>query len=126
MIPTSGPRSWVPDNNHLKSMVASSDKPHALAEPRVQAEFSPISYPTVRPPDPKHNGTISNFRRPMPITYPGGKIVLPQPSNLPIIPSPLSSETPKNFAKKLFHVRDKVGNKLNQEKLLQDPISSKI
>ena len=62
----------------------------------------------------------------MPITYPQGKNVLPPPTNLPLIPAPLSRETPKNFVPQLFHVRDKIGNKLSLDKLLQDPISSKI
>ena len=95
-------------------------------DPRVRTEVSPVSYPELRTSKPDDTEKMAYFRRKIPITYPQGKHVLSPPTNLSIFPAPTPSKNPKKYQAQLFHVRDKGGNKLSPEKLLQDPISSKI
>ena len=75
---------------------------------------------------PQNGENIKKIRRVILITYPRGKHVLPPPTNLPITPSPLPSATPTEFVPQLCHIRDKVGNKLSLDKLLQNSSMSKI
>ncbi len=75
---------------------------------------------------PTYTQQNDGFQRAIPITYPTGIGVIPPPINLPVVPDPIPTKTPAISQDKLFHIRDKVGNKLSLDKLLQDPISNKI
>ena len=125
ILPNNVPRSWIPVKNNAQTSVISHVTPNMPGKTRMHTKFPPVSYTKVRTSIPETNGKMASFRHKIPITYPTGKHVLPPPTNLPIFPASIPSETPKNFQAQLFHVRDKGGNKLSLEKLLQDPISSK-
>ena len=95
-------------------------------EPRVRTDLTPVGPATVRQPGISINHKMAKKRRTIPITYPAGKNVLPPPTNMPLVSDPIPTTTQEKFAPQLFHIRDKVGNKLSLEKLLQDPSTSKI
>ena len=126
IIPSHGPRSWLPEKNGLTPTTKHASPGYNAGEPRVRTTFPPEIRTGTRPSRPRTPNKMADFHRKIPITYPTGIGVIPPPINLPIVPDPMPIKTPTISHDKLFHIRDKVGKKLSLDKLLQDPISNKI
>ena len=103
-VPINGPRTWIPVKKNVEPSIPSNDTPNMPGETRVRTKFPPVSYTTIRRSTPATDGKMVVFHHNIPITYPTGKNVLPPPTNLPIFPASIPSETPKNFQAQLFHV----------------------
>ena len=112
--------------NKFKHIDRHTPNRYSEGEGRVQNHFLPEVRTETRTTHPHSTNKLVDFRRTFPITYPTGIGVIPQLINLPVVPDPIPNKTPAKFQDKLYHVRNKVGNKLSLDKLLQVPISHKI
>ena len=95
ILPNNVPRSWIPVKNNAQTSVISHVTPNMPGKTRMHTKFPPVSYTKVRTSTPETNGKMASFRHKIPITYPAGKHVLPPPTNLPIFPASIPSETQK-------------------------------
>ena len=112
--------------NGSQPIAKSTPPAYNAGEPRVRSIFPPEVRTDTRTSRPHTTNKMAAFHRTVPITYPTGIGVLPPPINLPIVPDPMPIKTSAILQDKLFHICDKVGNKLSLDKLLQDPIFQKI
>ena len=126
VIKSHGPRYWIPENNGSQPTAKHASLGYTAGEPRVRNIFPPEVRSATRTSRPHTIDKMAAFHRTIPITYPTGIGVIPPPINLPTVPDPMPIKTPAILQDKLFHICDKVGNKLSLDKLLQDPISKKI